>query len=321
MLTKKWTFLVASVLLIAACQAEPPEVTVATGTLRSFSTATMPADIEPMLTPLADTPVVPTATPFLHTIAEGETMSGIAWRYGVSLDDLLIANPGVDPGFLTIGQTLIIPGPEGSTVSGLLPTPTPVSIQPEPVQCYPAPSDAMWCITQVENDTGTPLEGVSLMIAILDEEGSVLEQHAVYSPLDILSDGGTMPFAVLLDEVPDGFAGAYARVLGAVPAQAVEERYPQLNMNEEAVSISADGARAEWRGSIALQTNIPGESGALRALLMAFNQDGDIVGFRIVEGEIGVSAGSQMDIQIMVFSLSPRIESVGILAEVESQSP
>lgn len=321
MLTKKWMSLVVVGLLVGACQAEPPEVTEATETLRSFSTATMPADIEPNLTPLADTPAVPTATPFLHTIAEGETMSGIAWRYGVSLDDLLIANPGVDPGFLTIGQTLIIPGPEGSTVSGLLPTPTPVPIQPEPVRCYPAPSDTMWCITQVENDTGTPLEGVSLMIAILDENGSVLEQHAVYSPLDILPDGGVMPFAILLDEMPDGFAGAYARVLGAVPAQAVEERYPLLDVDEEAVSISADGARAEWRGTIALQTNIPGESGALRAMLIAFEESGGVVGFRIFEGEIGASAGSQTDIQMLVFSLSPRIEAVEFLAEVEAQSP
>lgn len=44
-----------------------------------------------------------------YTIKAGDTFYLIAKRYGVSLDELLKANPGVDPDRLYIGQVICIP--------------------------------------------------------------------------------------------------------------------------------------------------------------------------------------------------------------------
>ena len=44
-----------------------------------------------------------------HTIRSGETMSSVARRYGLSLQRLQAANPGVDPRRMRAGQTLNIP--------------------------------------------------------------------------------------------------------------------------------------------------------------------------------------------------------------------
>jgi LysM repeat protein len=44
-----------------------------------------------------------------HTVADGETPSSIARKYGVKLDALMAANPGLDPRRMRIGQTLNIP--------------------------------------------------------------------------------------------------------------------------------------------------------------------------------------------------------------------
>jgi tetratricopeptide (TPR) repeat protein len=44
-----------------------------------------------------------------HTVADGDTPSSIARKYGVKLDALMAANPGLDPRRLRIGQTLNIP--------------------------------------------------------------------------------------------------------------------------------------------------------------------------------------------------------------------
>ena len=44
-----------------------------------------------------------------HRISRGETLGGLAQRYGVSLNLLRAANPGVQPRRLSIGQRLVIP--------------------------------------------------------------------------------------------------------------------------------------------------------------------------------------------------------------------
>ncbi|MBM7856022.1 LysM repeat protein, partial [Desulfohalotomaculum tongense] len=46
----------------------------------------------------------------LYTIKAGDTFYSIARRYDVSLDDLLAANPGIDPDNLRVGQVICIPG-------------------------------------------------------------------------------------------------------------------------------------------------------------------------------------------------------------------
>lgn len=44
-----------------------------------------------------------------YTIRPGDTFYAIAARYGISLQALIAANPGVDPNRLVVGQTICIP--------------------------------------------------------------------------------------------------------------------------------------------------------------------------------------------------------------------
>ncbi len=53
-----------------------------------------------------------------YIVQEGDTLSGIARQFGVTLDALVAANPGMNPSVLRIGQAVIIPGIQG--VSGTL---------------------------------------------------------------------------------------------------------------------------------------------------------------------------------------------------------
>lgn len=52
-----------------------------------------------------------TTTQRTHTVVAGETAIHIARRYGVSLDALLAANPGLEPRRMRVGQVLNIPSP------------------------------------------------------------------------------------------------------------------------------------------------------------------------------------------------------------------
>jgi LysM repeat protein len=59
-------------------------------------------------TPATPTPG-PTTTSRSHTIQAGESLSGIAYEYDVSIEDLMRANDISDPDTIYIGQVLIIP--------------------------------------------------------------------------------------------------------------------------------------------------------------------------------------------------------------------
>src|SRR5512145_336867 len=65
-------------------------------------------------------PVSAQASGPVYIVQAGDTLSYIAARFNVSVDELLAANPSVDPNALDVGQQLVIPGLEG--VSGVLET-------------------------------------------------------------------------------------------------------------------------------------------------------------------------------------------------------
>jgi LysM repeat protein len=75
--------------------------------------ATAEVSAEPSVAP---TPV-PSPTPFTYKVKAGDTLSGIAAKYKVSVDDILAANPDLkDPNQLQVGQVLVIPLPASSVI-------------------------------------------------------------------------------------------------------------------------------------------------------------------------------------------------------------
>jgi membrane-bound lytic murein transglycosylase D len=78
-----------------------------------------------------------------HVVARGETLGGIAGRFGVRVADLQAANGNVDPRRLQIGQRLVIPVAGGRRPSTPAPTVTVAEASPAPAPAAaPAPADA-----------------------------------------------------------------------------------------------------------------------------------------------------------------------------------
>ncbi|MDQ7030303.1 MAG: LysM peptidoglycan-binding domain-containing protein [Ardenticatenia bacterium] len=79
----------------------------------------LPTPTPEATTPLpAETPqAAPTPTPeptatsavIIHVVQQGEILGTIARRYGVTVDDILALNPGLDPRRLRIGQEIKVP--------------------------------------------------------------------------------------------------------------------------------------------------------------------------------------------------------------------
>lgn len=107
---------------------------------------------------------VPTPTPtpepltadVTYTVKAGDTLSGIAFAYEVTVDDLLRNNPGVRPETLQIGQVLIIKR------AAVQPTPTPQPAESQPVSAAPQQIDPF----------ATPTVGQICVQAFLDDDGN-----------------------------------------------------------------------------------------------------------------------------------------------------
>jgi LysM repeat protein len=92
---------------------QPSPAAVAQPTVSTPSAIT-PAVVVPRAVPVAagPPPEVPKATPqptVPHVVAKGETLTGIAKQYNVSLSDLLKLNKNTNDRRLQIGQTLKVP--------------------------------------------------------------------------------------------------------------------------------------------------------------------------------------------------------------------
>lgn len=65
-----------------------------------------------------------TGTSRVYTVRRGDTLSGIAQRFGVSLDSLIRANGIRNPRFIYVGQRLVIPSRSAPVASSPSPAPT-----------------------------------------------------------------------------------------------------------------------------------------------------------------------------------------------------
>src|SRR5438045_3139563 len=81
--------------------------------------------ITPVDTPTPTPLAAPTMAPTTYTVRAGDTLSGVADLFGVSVDDIVRANNIADPNSLSEGQVLTIPvrsAPPGPGTPGKTPT-------------------------------------------------------------------------------------------------------------------------------------------------------------------------------------------------------
>ncbi len=75
--------------------------------------------IRPSPTAVAE-PTAPPDEETIHVVQDGDTISGLAQQYGISMQAIIDANSLENPDSLSIGQKIKIPPPPGQ-----VPTPTP----------------------------------------------------------------------------------------------------------------------------------------------------------------------------------------------------
>ncbi len=313
------TIVLATAALLSACAEVAPEtLPTATITLLPYHTLTAtPTPRRPTATlPPIATPG-PSPTPLAHLVQANETLLGIALRYGVSLEDLLAANPGINPRFLSIGQAVIIPGPEGQPVAALAPTPTPVSAVVSPARCFRTLSDSLWCMASVGSPLDAPIAGVAAMMTLVDEEGRVLESQVAHTPLRVVPPGASLPLAAWFASPAPRPASVVVVLLSAMTGEA-ESRARPLQVLLATDSPSED--RLSWSvgGTVGLEAAGSAAVSRVTVVAVGYAADGSVVGFAVREWGEEQAAGGPLPFSMSVYSLGPELERVEVLAEALS---
>jgi hypothetical protein len=280
-----------------------------------------------------------TPTPFIHVLTNDDTLLGLAYRYGISLDQIIAANPGIDSHFLSVGKTIVIP--ILVTQSAELPTPTMIPLQLSDPICYSTGDGGAWCVLLMKNDQAQAVENVSARIGLYSASGEALASQVVVPPLNLIEAGQALPLMAYFAPPLDAGFTACGKLLTAIKVENEEERYLATSIQINDVQIAQGGNQAEVRGQVDLTGTA--KASALWVSAVAYGENGEVIGIRNWEAETdqnclaplpsetpappGTAATSATPaparriprrcqaFNMTVFSLGPKIQKVDVLAE------
>lgn len=316
--------ILAAILLLVtlyACSPSSPEISPTPAATRTgvLSTYTGP---QPSTTPTptnAATPTpMPTATPTprSHVVRANEDLWGIAIRYGLTLEDLLTANPTIDPSFLSIGASLNIPAslytptPDADNP----PLPTPIGLTVGLHACYPSAEGGLWCFMTVINRQEYAVEGLSTAIHLYDRTSGEIRSLTAYAPLNQVLPGGEMALSAYFPAPLPVSYDLSVELLTALPVPPASGRFLSVQQPGTEVVIAPDGLSAAASGTFQLGDPAAAAS-RLQAAAIAYAADGRVTGIRQWELNEPLSGTAQADFGITVYAAGAAIDRVVVLVE------
>jgi LysM repeat protein len=296
--------------LLTACSAGNRETT-GTGapriTLLPYSTETLVTTLSTVGAPT--TSPAATLEPVTYSVVAGDSLSTIAFRFGVDLAALMQANPGINADAMSIGTKLIIPSTgsqdldQTAVFSGL---PTPVIQSIKQSGCYRMDLEQWICFLLIHNDHMEAVENVSGQIQL---PGSSVDIPAA-NPLDIIPPGESIPLVATI-QIPE-LDSVDGRLVSAILVSPTDPRYGDITINNQRVSFNTDKRIAEINGTLLLP-----DGGIPRLVAYAVNTQGQVLCYRVWEGAGLVSAGETQTFNLHLYSLNGAIHEVHLVAQAK----
>ncbi len=249
------------------------------------------------------------SAPQQHVVENGDTFSAIAFRYGLTMDQLQAANPKIDPVLLQIGDELIIPPGEADAYDAFIQEMYSAYVQNNGTECFTSPAQNISCIARVQNPGDELVTNVFLRLNLTDSAGQNIELSAG-TPLIQLLPGEEIP--VLFYGFKSGtppFATSFSVTNLEVFDNTVNSFRLPKDQWENTVTISADKLSAAIHIRIFQNPDSSDPNKKYNILAVAYRLDGIPVGIRSWNGN-----GSS-DVDLTVYSLSGPIDSVKVWAE------
>ena len=299
--------------VLSACASQPTNSAPPAVDLIPFVTSTEspPQTSGPVDLVTAETPL-PSPTPFTYTVQTGDTISGIALKFGVSIDRLQAANPEVSASAMSVGTVLKIPSnpdnPSGE------PTPTAAPFTIEQIECYPTANKGMWCFVLVHNDFSDFMENVSAQVTLVDSNNATLASQTALLPLNILPPNTSLPLSVFFPPDTPVDAKPQVQVLTAIRLLPNDARYLPATLNKTLVQVHAGGYSAQVSGSVLLQSQ-EADSNQVWVAATAYDAAGSVVGVRRWESNVALTAGGTIPFEFLLSSIGGRIARVDFAVE------
>jgi LysM repeat protein len=110
---------------------------------------------------------LPPQAPLVHVVVSGNTLSGIAETYGVTVEDLITANGLDEDDLLQIDQELVIPGATGAAAPAATASPSGPSSATGPQTYVVESGDTLWSIAE---KFGTDVESIVELNSLADPD-------------------------------------------------------------------------------------------------------------------------------------------------------
>jgi LysM repeat protein len=317
------TFFSIIILITAAsaCSAAPgqgsliplPALTVA---LTPYHSSTPRPSLTPTSPATATALPSPTPTPRTHTVRLGEDLSSIAFRYGVSLDALIEANPKINPRVLIVGNVLIIPpsSKPQPTSQSAVPQVTPIPVELSQPVCYANRQGGLTCFSLASNPLQSSLENLSVVFRLVDRDSGAIQSQDAYAPLDVLAPAGAQPLMAVFPAPAPAHFDCGVELLTSLPSHSDNSRYLSAQVLDAKTTLSNDGLSAQVSGSVHLQDS---DKTAVRVwvLATAFDASHQVAGYIRWQLASPLTSGQNQPFSFSVYSTGPAIVKVDLSIE------
>ena len=255
------------------------------------------ATSSPVKTPIFVVPTLPslnpTATPYTYTVNSGDTLIAIAYKQGVTVEQIQMANSGIDPLSLQPGQELVIPFDDIVLSSENISHIEHKLLEMTMFQCYPTPTEGQLCLGELENTNINPVINLTVQVTAILIDGKIGPSKVTSAPLAIVMPGKITPISIFFPMEKDVW-GASGKVFKADDGTALANRFVVLAATTTSSQQSVSG-----KHTVTAEIHNPSDVivESVDILISAYNMYNQLRAYRIIEYDQTMAPGQKSSVE------------------------